>query len=178
MLFEFSNKIIEGGFIEFFSKVICGGLNNELLWFLSALWFLLYFTVAFFALAETETPDKFKIGSFIANLLEIGVILFVALSIQLIQPYGSSGGLYYNGIYGSWIAITGTAALSNVLSARRVHWDLSIVASLIGIFALGVVGSRMGAYLVVLIAMYVLLGIYFCRVLCSGTDADGVKARK
>src|SRR5271166_884651 len=73
VLFEFARKIIEDGFAEFFSKVIYGGLSNELLWFLSALWFLLYFTVAFFALAETKTPDKFGICSFIANLLEIGV---------------------------------------------------------------------------------------------------------
>jgi hypothetical protein len=167
VLFEFAKKIIEDGFFEFFDKVIHGGLSNELLWFISALWFLLYFTVAFFALKDPEARDKFGILAFGANLFEIGVILYVAGSIQLIKPHGYTGGLNYNGIYWGWIWITITAAASNLFSKRRVHWRLGIIASLVGVFGLAVVGSRMNGYFGVLSAMYVLLGIYFCKVFRS-----------
>src|SRR5262249_4123455 len=139
--------------------------------FISALWFLLYFTVAFLALKDPRAQHTFNVFAFGANLLEIGVILYVAGSIQLIKAHGYTGGLNYYGIYWAWILIPITAALSNVFSRRRVHWWLGMIASLVGWLGLELVGDRMNGFSGVLIAMYVLLSIYFCRVLRFTADA-------
>jgi hypothetical protein len=175
--FEFARKIIEEGFVKFFCKVFRWELSNELLWFISALWFLLYFTVAFLALKDPKSQHRFNIFAFGANLFEIGVILYVAGSIQLIKLDGYTSGLKYYGIYWAWILIPITAALSNVFSKRGVHWWLGMIASLIALFGLDFIGDRMNGYFGVLIAMYVLLAIYLCRVLRSTTNADAGNVR-
>ena len=147
-----------------------------LLWFLSALWFVVYFSVAFLALGKT-VPGKFGIIAFAANFLEIALILYVAFSFE---PHANSGqsdhsaaaNLKYNIIFLGWFFIPITAAISNYNSGRIVHGTISIVAMLVAVIGwflwcndpdLG------GIYWGLLGVMYLLLVPYF--VVAFGTAA-------
>jgi hypothetical protein len=161
VLFEFSKKPIVDGF----SKL-------GVLWFLTALWFVLYFSAAFLALAEAHKTDegitdikKRKFGRipFFANLAEIAVLLAVAVSNELIESPGFHD-LNHVIIYASWIALPLTAWVSNHFSGRPVYAGLSVAA-----FAMGAIGfllictgySNQWSYLVLLLVMYGLLLEYY-----------------
>jgi hypothetical protein len=164
--------------VEFAEKLVNEGITFEaahLLWMASALWFLLYFSVAFLGLAEADEPEtrgEFGPRAFTANLAEIGVILWVSLRIVSFDT-ANLPHLRYWLIYLSWILIVLTGGMSNYFSARAVRGALSIGAMVVG--ALGLIALLVGwlrrgnpetalnscYYLAALAIMYVLLGLYF-----------------
>jgi hypothetical protein len=161
VLFEFAKRPIVDGFAK---------LN--VLWFLSALWFVLYFSVAFLALSEAHETDAGRTDAegrtfgripFFANLGEIAVILAVAVSNELIETPGFHD-LNHLIIYASWVLLPLTAGISNHFSGRSVYLGLSVAAFLVGVIGLMLVWtgySNNCSYLVLLLVMYWLLLQYY-----------------
>jgi hypothetical protein len=158
-LFEFAKKVAEVGIAQV-----------ESLWFFSALWFLLYFSVAFLALAaaqkrEDETgKQQFGIASFFANLVEIGVILYTTVGLEVTNTHTQAQELNYTLVYVAWMAIPATAAISNFCSGRAVHTVLSVCAFAVGAVGFFWVKEAAYGYSVLLFIMYLLLLGYYCVV--------------
>jgi hypothetical protein len=146
-LFEFARRVIEDYAI----------INS--VWFFSGLWFVLYFSIAFIALAETK-PQSFGLISFFANLFEILVILNAIVSISLVaQDHAAAPELRYFGIYLSWILIPITAVVLNICARRPIHTALSLGAIVIALIGL-TWGQNIETYRVLLVLMYLLLFAY------------------
>lgn len=147
-LFEFARRVIEDYAI----------INS--VWFFSGLWFVLYFSIAFIALAETK-PNSFGLIPFFANLFEILVILNAIVSISLVaQDHAQAAPeLRYFGIYLSWILIPITAVVLNICARRTVHTALSLGAIVIALIGLRW-GQNIEIYRGLLFLMYLLLFAY------------------
>jgi hypothetical protein len=153
--------------VEFAERVAKDGIDwSSVPWLVSALWFLLYFSVAFLALAEADDDTKrgaFRGGAFAANLAEIAVILLVSVFIEQVDTSTKVHVLRYWLIYLSWIAIPLTGSLSNNCSGRTVHIGLSYAAGTAGAVGLLLLWAEASTiwYWAILTFMYVLLGIYY-----------------
>jgi hypothetical protein len=151
-LFEFARRVIEDYAL----------INSA--WFFSGLWFVLYFSVAFLALAATE-PKSFGLVSFFANLFEISIILNAIVSISLVAqdhaPNGAAPVLKYFGIYLSWLLIPITAVVLNICARRTIHTALSLCAIVIALIGM-IWGQDIETYRVLLFVMYLLLVAYIC----------------
>lgn len=159
--------------VEFAERVANHGIDGDSVpWLISALWFLLYFSVAFLALAEADEDgkrEKFGIVAFLANLAEIAVILCVSVYIEREIPGTKTHVLRYWLIYASWIAIPITGGLSNYYSGRPVRAAISVIAIVVGLLGLGVeaasswnyIGWAACYYWAALVVMYLLLFLYF-----------------
>jgi hypothetical protein len=159
--------------VEFAERIAKEGIDcDSLPWLISALWFLLYFSVAFLGLAEADEDtkrDTFGKTAFWANLFEIGIILGVSVFIERIDSATKEHYLRYWLIYGSWMAIPVTGGVSNYYSARPVRMALSAAAFLVGLVGLcveaasakGYITWTAGYYWIALIVMYLLLLLYF-----------------
>src|SRR5580692_8086377 len=73
VLFEFSRSIISDW-----------NAGIHWLWFFSALWFIAYFSAAFLSLDRADRKD-FGVIPFFANFSEIGLILYISISIALVK---------------------------------------------------------------------------------------------
>jgi hypothetical protein len=161
VLFEFAKRPI----VDWFAKL-------DVLWFLSAFWFVLYFSAAFLSLADAQENDanisniserKFGRVPFFANLLEIVVLLAVAVSNELIERPGFHD-LNHLINYASWVLLPITAGISNHSSGRPVYLGLSVAAFLVGVIGLvlNCTGySNKCSYFVLLMVMYFLLFVYY-----------------
>jgi hypothetical protein len=176
-LFEFARKIVHGLVpLDFpcFSSNLQWFSSNRL-WLATALWFILYFSVAFLALAQTaETPEKAKLfgpWAFVANLAEISVILLVSVALALIENSDKPSAppstavhhieLNYPGIYLGWLLIPITGSASNWFSYRDVYVVISGIAIIVGLLGLFKVGIP---YFILLIIAYILLALYLWSV--------------
>jgi hypothetical protein len=179
VLFEFAKKVFPGllpiDFHWLASNVAWFTLN--LRWSLTALWFMLYFTVAFLALHDTQkcakSKEHFGWIPFLANFAEIAVILLVFVAISPTPPTPSAEEhtseplkLKYEYIFFAWMLIPVTAAISNYSSRRIVHGTISLLALLSGCIGLCLNGwidwEHYAAYWVLLVVMYLIVAIY-CR---------------
>jgi hypothetical protein len=165
-LFEFARRLVPVS-----SQLGFSWLASNFLWVATSLWFMLYFSVAFLALAETsENSEKYQFGfwSFITNLLEISLILLVSVLLigaepELGKSYDQT--LNYKVIFWGWLLIPITGGISNKLSGRHVRWWVTVPAILIGSIGLlsgclldGEIGRL---YWILLAGMYFLLFCYF-----------------
>jgi hypothetical protein len=132
----------------------------------SALWFMLYFSVAFLALPEMAARKQqawqFGRWSFAANLVEVFFILFVAFAIIETMRIGS---VNYPAIFWGWLVIPVTGGIANCCSGRPIHWHLSCIAMFVGGTGL-IWGYTFGwdierNYTDILFVMYILLICYF-----------------
>jgi hypothetical protein len=165
-LFEFTRRLVPGlvhdGFLWF---------ETNALWIATSLLFMLYFSVAFLALAEAvdAKSDKFGCVSFAANLAEISLIL--GISVLLIDNNAPQEGeslapktLNYLFVYISWILIPLTGGISNGFSDRPVRWAVSIIPGVIGL--VGIVWGYQsgwdlgGRYWILLSVMYASFVVY------------------
>jgi uncharacterized membrane protein len=171
VLFELARKIIPG-----LITLDCHWFFANSRWLATALWFVLYFSVAFLALHTTAKttggPEKFGRASFFANLVEIAVILLVSVAISLVEDPNSltpsrsthDPELQYRGVFLAWMLIPITAAVSNHYSGRPIHCRISIVAGVIGgvgLLFLFVGWKVRSEYWIVLAIMYSLLLAYY-----------------
>jgi hypothetical protein len=165
-LFEFAKKIAEEGPFTLLAKLWDEPRGVDSIWFISGLWFLIYFSAAF--LAFTEPTKKFGWGAFLANLVEIGFILYVTLAIARQDASGALVGIDYGLIYITWIAIPVTGGASNLWSGRRVHVGLSAAVILLGIFGLVTYEFGFwhgaGLHYILQVAMYLLLLAYIWKI--------------
>jgi hypothetical protein len=147
-LFEFADNLARNGFAW-----------SDLLWAASGSWFLFYFSAAFLTLKEAR-KEKFGLPSFVANWVEIGIILFVCVSVE---PE-SSRSIHYDRVYWSWVLIPITGGTSNFCSDRPVRTLLSLGTIGIGLLSRYVWSWSDGAYEWELLFMYVLLALYLLAV--------------
>jgi hypothetical protein len=175
VLFEFARKAYPGFLLVDFplitSNIAWFTLNFR--WFATALWFMLYFTVAFLALHDTKECARFRdhFGwiPFLANFVEIAAILLVLVALSL--PHSAELGkteplkLNYPYIFVVWMLIPVTAAISNYVSRRIVHGAISLAA-----FVLGLTGYCLNGrvdwehgygYWVLLTVIYLPLAAYY-----------------
>jgi hypothetical protein len=149
-----------------FSRTIAADWNTEIncLWFFSALWFIAYFSAAFLTFEETE---DFGVIAFIANLFEIGLILYISISIALIKQQEL---IKYRDVYFCWIAIPLTALVANLYSNRTVRTWLSVAAVTCGLFGLFCAQNSLYWYRALLCLMWFLLFCYFTIVFDKWPD--------
>jgi hypothetical protein len=170
-LFEFAKQVFPDGTSKFFTTELFhdGITDAPVVWFLTALFFLLYFSVAFLALSDAEKkPNKFSGVSFVANLFEIGVILLVSISIATIDTSSHNiSSINYTFIYTAWMLMPICGGVSNLFSGRTVHTMLSIGALIMGILGLAFVKTWSLGYYVLLLVMYFLLFVYYHNIFAT-----------
>jgi hypothetical protein len=149
-LFEFADNLARDGLTR-----------SDFLWAASALWFLLYFSAAFLALAEAK-KEKFGLPSFLANLAEIIIILYVCVSVEPDSSHARE--IHYDRVYWSWVFIAVSGGISNFCSDRPVRTLLSLGAIGIGLLSRFVWSWRGEAYGWELFFMYILLALYLIAV--------------
>jgi hypothetical protein len=160
-LFEFARRLIEDG----------SAIN--IVWFFSGLWFVVYFSVAFVALAETP-PRSFGRIAFIVSFAEIAIILYAIVSISLVaaspdtsgHAHSSTPQLNYFGIYLSWILIPITAVILNFCARRTIRTALGVAAIVLAAYGLAA-GQSIKSYCWLLFLMYLLLFFYLLTVFGS-----------
>jgi hypothetical protein len=136
-----------------FTQVLLGIPASRLfeidwLWLLLGAWFILYFCAAYLVLLEGRRED-FGYWAFLANLVEVVVILFASMAIAQADPFGlkgakpgstpgwPTGDIEFWRIFASWLAIPITAAFANGFSERRIKTPLSVfvvVVAAIGLY--------------------------------------------
>ncbi len=147
--------------VDFAKPFVAAGWSGlatiNIVWIFSGLWFALYFSVAYLIFFDTD-ENAFGVVSFIANFVEVTVILATSIAITSSEGGLKSGDI--NVIYISWIIIPITGSLSNYFSGRTVRFILSLAALLIGVAGHCFFATSIEAYNIFLTTMYLLLFAY------------------
>lgn len=210
VLFEFARKIAEmlpDSRAAFWQGIFSNGFNliciysDQLIWFFTALWFLLYFSVAFLSLSGaerrqaeleavaaqtgTQPQNEFCQVAFWANLAEIVLILFVGFGLSVVDrskdPHQALYQVNYFVVFLGWLLIPVTAWISNEFSERSVRQLLSVMSIFFGFF--GLLLQRLSmlnnvVYVWLLIMMYLLLIVYYIAIFKDRTLPFDIPPRR